>query len=169
MDKTVHDFIESGILEAYVTGGTSERENEEVVYMKQHYPAVQKELKAIESSLELLARHMAIPPPPQLWDRIEDEISGLIVTDRHKPAEHDRDHQYNRQQTTKPEPDYIEVEGQSSHMRIHKTWKWVFAAVFVLGKIFLGFAIYFYLENRQAQQNILELKQQLREMKVHRP
>jgi len=165
MDKTVHNFIESGILEAYVTGATSEHENEEVRYMKQHYPAVQKELKGIETSLELLARHMAIPPPPQLWDRIEDEISGLVVTDKHQPRENETDYQQSRQPKEKPEPDYIEVEGQSSHMRIHKAWKWVFAAVFILGKIFLGFAIYFYLENRQAQQNILELKQQLREVR----
>jgi len=165
MDNKVHDFIESGILEAYVTGAASEQENEEVLYMKQHYPAVQKELKEIESSLELMARHMAIPPPPNLWDRIEDEISGLVKTDKHKPAEQERDYQHYQKQTPKPEPDYIEVEGQSSHMRIHKAWKWVFAAVFVLGKIFLGFAIYFYLENRQAQQNILELKQQLREVR----
>lgn len=167
MDNTVYEFIESGILEAYVTGATSERENEEVIYMKQHYPAVQKELKVIESSLELLARHMAIPPPPQLWDRIEDEITGLVVTDKRKPAEKEyNDFDYTKEQAPKAEPDYIEVEGQSSHMRIHKAWKWVFAAVFILGKIFLGFAIYFYLENRQAQQNILELKQQLKEVRV---
>jgi hypothetical protein len=165
MDKTVHDFIESGILEAYVTGATSAHENEEVVYMKQHYPAVQKELKTIETTLELLARNMAIPPPPHLWDRIEDEISGLVVTDRHKPAEREAQQDQRQGQTTKPEPDYIEVEGESSHMRIHKNWKWVFAAVFILGKIFLGFAIYFYLENRQAQQNILELKQELKEVR----
>lgn len=165
MDKTVHDFIESGILEAYVIGATSEHENEEVLYMKQHYPAVQKELKEIETSLELMARHMAIPPPPNLWDRIEDEISGLVVTDKSKPAEKDYNHNQDRQRTAKPGPDYIEVEAHSSHMRIHKAWKWVFAAVFVLGKIFLGFAIYFYLENRQAQQNIIELKQQLKEVR----
>jgi uncharacterized protein YpmS len=46
-------------------------------------------------------------------------------------------------------------------MRVHKTWKWVFAAVFVLGKIFLACAIYFYLENRQAQQQVKELKSEL--------
>lgn len=165
MDKAVHNFIESGILEAYITGATSEQENEEVHYMKQHYPAVQKELKVIETSLELIARHIAIPPPPHLWDRIEDEISGLVVTDKQAPAEKGRHYQHTHQQAPKPEPDYIEVEGQSSHMRIHKAWKWVFAAVFILGKIFLGFAIYFYLENRQAQQNILELKQHLKEVR----
>ena len=165
MDKAVHDFIESGILEAYITGATSERENEEVRYMKQHYPAVQKELKVIETSLELMARHIAIPPPPHLWDRIEDEISGLVITDKHQPRENDRDYQQSKQPKYKPEPDYIEVEGQSSHMRIHKAWKWVFAAVFVLGKIFLGFAIYFYLENRQAKLQLNELKTELRQLK----
>jgi predicted MFS family arabinose efflux permease len=50
-------------------------------------------------------------------------------------------------------------------MRIHKIWRWVFAAVFVLGKIFLGFAIYFYLENRQAQLQLKELKTELRQLR----
>jgi predicted MFS family arabinose efflux permease len=56
-------------------------------------------------------------------------------------------------------------------MRVHKVWRWVFAAVFILGKIFLAAAIYFYLENRQAQENIKELKQQLRQTQQvhHRP
>jgi uncharacterized protein YpmS len=50
-------------------------------------------------------------------------------------------------------------------MRIHKNWKWVFAAVFILGKIFLAFAIYFYLENRQTQLQLNDLKTELRQLK----
>lgn len=165
MDKNIHDFIESGILEAFITGAANDEERKEVVYMKQQYPAVQQELDQIEDSLEQMARHMAVPPPPDLWNRIEDEINGLTTTNKQTPAETGREYNYTKQEKAKPEPDYIEVEGQSSHMRIHKAWKWVFAAVFVLGKIFLGFAIYFYLENRQAQQNILELKQELKEVR----
>ncbi len=59
---------------------------------------------------------------------------------------------------------FIEVEGTSSHIRVHKIWRWVFGVVFILGKIFLIFAIYFYLENRHAQQEIEQLK---RELEVH--
>lgn len=160
----MNDFIESGILEAFVTGATSEAEEREVLQMKQQYPAVKEALVEIESDLEQLAQRMAVPPPPQLWARIEDEINELTITARHLPEMPGKDehHQTGRD---KKDPDYIEVEGASTHMRIHKIWRWIFAAVFILGKIFLAFAIYYYLENRQEKENIEELKQEIRELR----
>ena len=50
-------------------------------------------------------------------------------------------------------------------MYVHKAWRWILAAIFVLGKIFLGFAIFYYLESRQAHEQIIELKEQLRQAK----
>jgi len=44
---------------------------------------------------------------------------------------------------------------------VHKIWRWLFIGGFILGKIFLGFVIYFYLENRQLKQEISKLKTQL--------
>ena len=165
MDNRVNDFIESGILEAFITGATSDAEEREVLQMKQQHPAVKEALAEIENDLEQLAQRMAVPPPPQLWGRIEDEINGLTITSKNLPGKKGPEQGKKQQEQAKTGPDYIEVEGESSHMRLHKAWRWVFAAVFVLGKIFLGFAIYYYLENRRVKQDIQELKLEMRQLK----
>lgn len=155
----IKKYIESGILEAYVIGSASEQEVQEVLQHKEKYPEVQIALNEIEMDMERLAGYMAVPPPPGLWAKIENQIDGLIVSPDLKPAKNVEE-QY--RQNTNDQQQFIEVEGSSSHMRIHKAWRWVFAAVFILGKIFLGFAIYYYFESRQAKQQIQELKTELK-------
>ena len=158
----IKEYIESGVLEAFVIGSASEQEAQEVLRYKEQYPEIQSALNEIETDMERVAQYMAVPPPPKIWAKIEERIDGLVVSPDLNPApkveEQYRSNRSNDQQ-------FIEVEGSSSHMRIHKAWRWVFAAVFVLGKIFLGFAIYYYLENRQAKEQIQELKT---ELKLHR-
>lgn len=153
----IREYIDSGILEAYVIGAASEQEEKEVLRMKAKYPEVKEALLQLELDMEKVARHTAIIPPTGTWDKIEREINEITPRPEVKPAKFSR--------TFKPNNDkdngFIEVGSTSTHMRIHKNWRWVFAAVFVLGKIFLGCAIYFYLENRQAQLQIKELKTEI--------
>lgn len=158
-DVNIEEYIESGILEAYVLGSASDAETRELLQLKAEYPQVQNALEQLELDMERIAEQMAIMPPPATWAKIEQEIHGLIEVPGLKPApqkgfDNDQNQADGRER-------YIEVESSSEHMRIHKQWKWIFAAVFVLGKIFLACAIYFYLENRQAQQQIQELKSEL--------
>jgi hypothetical protein len=161
------DFIESGILEAYVIGSATPEEEHEVLYMIRRYPEVNSALKALEADIEELARHMAITPPPGAWDKIEQQINELMVRPQILPFKNGFHQQKTNSSDFDKRDQYIQVEAESNFMRVHKTWKWVFAAVFVLGKIFLICAIYFYLENRQAQQQILELKTELKTVKAH--
>ncbi|GAB2688628.1 hypothetical protein GCM10027037_08970 [Mucilaginibacter koreensis] len=165
MADSVQHYISSGILEAYVVGSLSEPEEQEVMRMRKEFPAVREALNHLEADMEALAMQMAIPPPPALWGRIEDSIDGLIKTQEAEVIPF-RNRQEQRQEThnRSNEPHFIEVEAQSSHMKIHKAWRWVFAAVFVLGKIFLATAIYFYIENRHNQQQVQELKTQLQQL-----
>lgn len=157
----IKDYIESGILEAYVLGSASEAEEKELLRLKTQYPQIQDALAELESDLERIAQHMAIAPPPGALEKIEDHINELMqnpklkqLPDTRKP--HDHGYSNNGQKTGQ----FIEVEGSSSHMRLHKAWRWVFAAVFVLGKIFLGFAIYYYLENRQLEKQLNRLEKE---------
>ncbi|QJD97401.1 hypothetical protein HH214_16755 [Mucilaginibacter robiniae] len=166
MDNNIQQFIDSGILEAFVMGAATKAEEQEVLHMKQHYSVVQQALTQIEHDLETMAQHMAIQPPADLWSRVEAELKEVIPAPEPGPIAYRQNQHDYQQRTYKKEPDYLEVEAQSSHMRVHKTWKWVFAAVFILGKIFLACAIYFYLENRQAQQNVQELKQEVQQLKI---
>ena len=161
-------YINSGILEAYVTGSASEQEVQELLQLKAEYPEIDNALQELEFDMERFAQLTAITPPARTWDKISDTIDELILRPEFDPKQF-REYNGNGQQNTNSKtdhgPHYIEVEAASSHMKIHKAWKWVFAAVFVLGKIFLGCAIYFYLENRQAQQQIQELKTELKQLR----
>jgi hypothetical protein len=161
-------YIESGILEAYVTGSASEEEVKELMYMKAKYPEVNIALQQLEADMENIAHQMAVTPPARTWEKISGCIDEIMLRPIDSPDEFTAktsDSGYKTFDTGNNGPQYIEVESESSHMRIPKVWKWVFAAVFVLGKIFLGCAIYFYLENRQAQQQVKELKTELRQLK----
>jgi hypothetical protein len=163
----IQQYINSGILEAYVTGSASDEEVKELLYMKASYPEVNIALQELEKDMELIAQQMAVTPPQHTWDRISDTIDELILRQTSDPDPFTDRSNGTGQNSTKPDsgPHYIEVEAESNHMKVHKAWKWVFAAVFVLGKIFLAFAIYFYLENRQAQQQLNELKTELQQLK----
>jgi len=160
----IQEYIESGILETYVLGAASEAETRELLYFKEKYPQVQIALQELESDLELIAEQMAVTPPPGTWNRIEASINELTTVPEYEPLRLKESGSKNGHDFGNANRDYIDIaEAQSTHMTIHKSWKWVFAAVFVLGKIFLACAIYFYLENRQAQEQIQELKTELRQ------
>jgi hypothetical protein len=163
----IQQYINSGILEAYVTGSASEQEVTELLYMKANYPEVNIALQELEKDMELIAQQMAITPPERTWDKISDTIDELILRQTTSPEQFTDRRDTNHKDAAKPDtgPQYIEVEAESNHMKVHKTWKWVFIAVFVLSKIFLACAIYFYLENRQAQQQLKEIKIELQQLK----
>lgn len=151
----IKEYIESGVLEAYVLGVATEQEVNEVLRMKTKFSEVNVALQQLEFDMENVARYTAIIPPFDMWDKIEREINDLVPQPEAKPEKFTREFTYKDKDSG-----YIEISS-TSHMRINKAWRWVFAVVFVLGKIFLGCAIYFYLENRQAQQQINELKTEI--------
>lgn len=157
----INDYIESGILEAYVLGAASEKESRELQQLKVQHPEIQQALDELEQDLERIAQHMAVAPPPGLLQKIEDNISELMqkpVLERLPDLPKDKNHTGSN---GRDGGQYIEVQGSDSHMRIHKVWRWIFGAVFILGKIFLAFAIYFYLENRSLEKQVQRLEQEL--------
>lgn len=156
----INEYIESGILEAYVLGSTSEAETKELLFLKAKHPQIQEALQLLEIDMERMAQQMSIPPPPDLWLKIEGHLNELAelpdfdaIPISRPPNRKGGNHRKSGQ--------FIEVDASSSHMRVHKIWRWLFIGVFILGKIFLGFAIYFYLENRQLKQEVIKLKTQL--------
>ena len=163
----IQQYINSGILEAYVTGSASDEEVNELLHMKANYPEVNIALQELEKDMEFIAQQMAITPPARTWDKISDTIDELILRQTSGTEQFTNRGGGNHNDYDKPDtgPQYIEVEAQSNHIKVHKTWKWVFIAVFILSKIFLACAIYFYLENRQAQQQLNDLKTELRQFK----
>ncbi|MDB5010962.1 MAG: hypothetical protein JWQ06_1751 [Mucilaginibacter sp.] len=165
----IQEYIESGVLETYVMGSASETEAKELLYLKEQYPEIQNALQELEMDMEHIAGYMAITPPPGVWTKISDTIDEITITPKPESSKlvPDKEEHTHNADNYKQEK-YIEVEAESNYMRVHKTWKWVFAAVFILAKIFLIAAIYFYLENRQAQQQLQELKKELKNIHGNR-
>ncbi|MCD8741744.1 hypothetical protein LT679_14105 [Mucilaginibacter roseus] len=161
----MQEYINSGILETYVMGCASEQEAREVLSMKEKYPEVKNALIELENDMERLAASMAIEPPHNLWPQIAHEINEIVLREHNQPQIYREGINTGKEENTGGKPQYIDVESEATHMRIHKVWRWVFAAVFVLGKIFLGFAIYYYLENRQMNEQVNELKTELKQIK----
>lgn len=163
----INEYLESGALESYVLGAASQAEIDELLYLKTRHPQIEEALFALESDLERIAEHMAIAPPPNTWTKIEASMKELVTTEpRMEYLIGDEPIDRGRSQTrSRKSEQFIEVEGESGHMRIRKAWRWVFAAVFVLGKIFLAFAIYYYLENKHTQEEIQQLKIEMRSMR----
>ena len=158
----IKEFLESGLMETYVMGIATEQEIDQVLSLKQRYPEVEQEMMKLEYDMEVLALSLAVSPPPGILSRIEHEVHEIQLREQKVEKFTEPEHTTNREEAKKDK--YIEVESASSHMRIHKAWRLVFAAVFILGKIFLGFAIYFYLANKQAQEQIIELKTEIKQI-----
>ena len=86
MDDKLKHILESGILEEYVLGLTSEQQSEEIAQYIQDHETVRKAYEEIQISLENLAKVNAVSPPESLKTRILDSIDEApqaIVT---KPA-----------------------------------------------------------------------------------
>lgn len=70
----IKDYIESGILEAYVLNALSHEEHAEVAANIALYPELAGEVKAIEESMYTVAQQNAVEPPSYLKDQIWNTI-----------------------------------------------------------------------------------------------
>jgi hypothetical protein len=143
----VKKYIESGILELYVLGEASAEEVQELFSLCDQYPEIITELNYLENTMEQLAKNMEVNPPVRVYNEVERRLEDMGQIDSDEPDEQDL-----------PRHNYIEVQAVDNHMRIHRLWRWVFLAVFILSKIFLAFAVYFYIEYRTAQSELRHLK-----------
>ncbi|WP_316799908.1 hypothetical protein [Pedobacter frigidisoli] len=157
----IKKIIDSGLLETYVMGVATADETAQVLLLKEQSAEFEDALAKLEYDMEILAQGMAIEPPAAVFRKIEEEINEIQLRERSLKIRPDYE---DFEKTKKDSRDrYIEVESESNQMRIHKAWRWFFAAVFILGKIFLATAIYFYLESKQAKEQIEELKTELQQ------
>jgi anti-sigma-K factor RskA len=71
----IQEYIESGILESYVLGATTQSESIEVERLAEKYPAIQLELMALEGTLENYALQYTQEPPSALKKSVMDAIT----------------------------------------------------------------------------------------------
>jgi anti-sigma-K factor RskA len=70
----IHEYIASGILEAYALGELSSWERAEVEKNLAQFPELKKELEQIEKTSEELLMKMAITPPPSVKEKLMKSI-----------------------------------------------------------------------------------------------
>ncbi|WP_299442902.1 anti-sigma factor [uncultured Aquimarina sp.] len=71
----IKQYISSGILELYVYGALSEKENAEVYEALKEHPEIEEEIKEIEKSLMQLSAASAPYNPESVFNRIKDKLS----------------------------------------------------------------------------------------------
>ena len=136
-------YIQSGIVESYVLGLATPTEREEFEQLMPHYPELKVVLSDFEYQLELFAIDNEEPPPPGVRERIQARIQDIPAVRPSKDG-NGRRHEHKGS-------GYLQVETSSNHIRVHKAWKTLFIVIFILSKIFLALAIYFFLEYRHAK------------------
>ena len=75
----INAYIESGILELYVAGTLSEKENKEVYMLMQQHPEIQKEVLEIEASIVKLTASIA-PKSTNTFQTIKSQL-GLNISE----------------------------------------------------------------------------------------
>lgn len=147
-------YLQSGIVESYALGLATPLEVAEFEQLLPHYSELREVLSDFEYHLELFAIDSEVPPPPGTRERIEArirEVPGVPV--RKGNTRHNR-----RQKRTN---EYIPVEVSTPYIRVHKHWRTFFIAVFILSKLLLALAIYYFLEYRHTERHVQQLEEQL--------
>ena len=153
-----YQYLEEGFLEAYLTGIVSEQERAEMKQYLSENPESQTELNEIETSMEQFFMRRAVPPPPELRDAIMDRINQNEIQ-KWRP-EADGSKARASAKATNPESQYVHVEVDDTHIRVHKYWRPAFIAVFVLSKVFLIAGLYYYFKAGSIERELEQLRQQ---------
>lgn len=75
MDKKLHIFMESGLLDSYILGTTTPNENLEVESYIAEFPEVASEYDRLQDNLEILAKAHIVEAPSFILDDLLQEIS----------------------------------------------------------------------------------------------
>jgi hypothetical protein len=142
----LNHYIQSGIIESYVLGIATASEMEELQHMRRLYPALNLEIMSVERRIERTALAEAVLPSPYLKERIfqrinwRDDVPPLPGGDQSRYT-------------------FINIQSKDGqHITVHKWWRLFFIITFILSKVCLFFAIYYFLKYQQAQEKKAEEK-----------
>jgi len=79
MEKKLHNFLQSGLLEKYVLGSTTSKEDLEVEYYISSYPEVEAEYIKLQDNLEIMAKANAVEAPTFILDAVLEDIEEKPV------------------------------------------------------------------------------------------
>jgi len=151
----LNHYIQSGLLESYVLGIATASEMEELQQMRRLYPSLNAEIIAVERRIEKTALEEAVLPSPYLKQRIFQHINW-----REELPPPDDKSRYT----------FINIHSKDTqHITVHKWWRLFFIITFILSKICLFFAIYFFLKYQQSREKEKEAEQQIHTEQITSP
>jgi hypothetical protein len=148
----IQQYITSGVIETYVMGLASPEEASQLERLLPFYPDLQAAISDFGFQLELFSIQHEEPPPPGTFQKIRDRVRELPAVKSPPIREKTRN--------ARQEREYLHVQDSSTHIRVHKYWRVVFIAVFILSKLLLFGFIYYLLQFRHAQRDLRALEDQ---------
>ncbi|AYB31189.1 anti-sigma factor [Chryseolinea soli] len=135
----IHDYIATGILEAYVLGELSERERAEVEKNLAQYPELREELARVEETQEKLLMDAAVAPKASVKTNLFAQID----------------------KAASPKAKVVAMPSSSANLRI---WKYAAAASVTIALIASFQAYYYWNKWRASETNLTELTAQNQRM-----
>lgn len=79
MKQKLQDFLDSGLLDKYITGETTNIENQTVESYIDKYPRIKEEYDLLQDQLELTARAQAVNPSHNVLDTVMQSVTDSQV------------------------------------------------------------------------------------------
>ena len=149
-----YQYITSGILETYLLGLASEEEQQEVEQLAAANPDIAAALSTLEADMEGYFLQNAVPPPTDVRKLIDLRMQGTAIQKRSNGQQAGR-------KASAQGPDYLNVKVSDTHIRVHKLWRVAFLIVFILSKVFLVLALYYYFKSAALEQELIRLKTEI--------
>jgi len=89
MEKTILNFLKSGLLDKYVIGATTDLESKDVEHHINTYPEVEEEYILLQEQLELAALSNAVKPHTNVLTSILKELDKPVIA-LHEPRKRSR-------------------------------------------------------------------------------
>lgn len=134
----IREYIDNGMVESYVLGLSTPDESEELERLVREHPELETEFAAVERTIQQLLFEEAVLPPATLRSRT---LQPVDWADTRADKEE-----------KKPNYTFINIApNQNEYITVHRVWKWIFIAAFLLFKACLFLAIFFYFKYRQVE------------------
>lgn len=139
--------------ESYVLGITTPEEKKEIELLLKESPEFRTEMQAVERTIHRLWLEEAVQPPVELRARTVQPYNWADTGHQEPPG------------GKKANYTFINIApNQNDYITVHRMWKWIFFAAFLLFKFFLFLAIYFYFKYRQVEDRQNEREKMRREL-----
>lgn len=146
------EFIESGMLESHLMGLSNEDEQEQVAEMMLSDRTLPPYAVKLEEDIKRYFAEGSVPPPEAVREII---LLRSIREKKGQSSSHERE--------TPKAPQFLDVEVNDTHMKVHKLWRPAFIAVFILSKIFLIAGLYFYFKSVSQQEELQKIKTEMQQ------